>query len=167
MPVISDTIASDLTFSEIIIGIVIALILVTLWQRAIENWLYESLGLDKKSTFQTLIVAVAFTIIFFYFISIISSFSQDIILGTSNTTTNSTATEQLFNSQEVVEVNVEPRCCGDDSNCECKSIKNKNQCKHDRAKCNRGRCGGSDESQSIRRSREETKTYTISRIKHQ
>lgn len=107
---LSETIAGDLTFTEVIIGIVIALILVTLWQRVIENWLFETLGINRKSTFQTLVVAVGFTVVFFFFLSIISSFARDIILGTTNNT-GQTNTEQLFGSSPTTDVDVEPRCC--------------------------------------------------------
>lgn len=116
---LSETVGSDLTFSQIIIGIVIALILVTLWTRALENWLFVSLCIDKKSTFQTLVIAVAFTIIFFYFLSVVSSFTRGVILGTNGTSSGTTNTEQLFQSAPTVTVNTQPRCPNNSNNSNC------------------------------------------------
>lgn len=100
--VLSQTLSGDLTYSEIIVGIVIALILVSLWQRAIENWLFETLRIDRKSTFQTLIVAVAFTAVFFIFINAISSIARDVVLGVSKTTAALSSTGRMVGEREIV-----------------------------------------------------------------
>lgn len=78
---ISDTLASELTFSEIIIGVVFILILVAFWQRVLENLLYNTINLNKDSTYQSFIIAVSLTVIFLVVINLISSVARNIILG--------------------------------------------------------------------------------------
>ena len=80
---ISDTVASEWTFSEIIIGVVFILILVAFWQRTLENFLYNTIGLDKDSTYQSFIIAVALTLIFLIIINSINYVARDIILGSN------------------------------------------------------------------------------------
>jgi TRAP-type C4-dicarboxylate transport system permease small subunit len=66
----TNTIAGDISFLDVLFAIIISWILVTLWQRFVDNLLYDTLGLNQKSTYQSLVVAVAFTIIFIAFINL-------------------------------------------------------------------------------------------------
>ena len=61
---LSEKAASELTFIEVLFTIIIAWILVTLWQRVWDNFTFGIMKLDPKSTFQTFLIAVLATIIF-------------------------------------------------------------------------------------------------------
>lgn len=96
---ISDRVASELTFVEIALGIIVALILTALWQRALENFLFTTLGLDHRSTFHTFVIAISFTVIFFAIINVIDEFARDIVLGTSTSADlNNTAEANIVNA---------------------------------------------------------------------
>lgn len=75
----------DFSFLDLLFAIIISWILVTLWQRFVDNALYGSFGLDQKSTYQSLIIAVGMTIVFIAFIHLfhkmISHASPDGVLG--------------------------------------------------------------------------------------
>ena len=78
---LSQKLVSDLTYAEIIIGIVVSLILVAFWQRALENSMFETFGINRKSTYQTTVIAIVATVIFFVFINMVESLARDAILG--------------------------------------------------------------------------------------
>ncbi len=59
-----ETTSTELSFVNVLITIIIAWILVTLWADFIRNLSYSTFKLDPRSTFHALIVAIAFTIIF-------------------------------------------------------------------------------------------------------
>ena len=89
--VLSEKLANELTFFEIIIGIVVALILTAFWQRAIENFIFNTLGLNHKSTYHTFVAALALSVIFLVLINLIDDVARDIVLGTD---TAGAATDQ-------------------------------------------------------------------------
>ena len=53
-----------LTFVIILIIVIVSWILVELWKKVIDNFAYNTLGMDKNSTVHSLIVAVTITLIF-------------------------------------------------------------------------------------------------------
>ena len=55
-------------FVTALVAILLGAVLVNLWIRVINNFAYETLGLDQNSTFWALIVAVFFTIILVVYI---------------------------------------------------------------------------------------------------
>lgn len=59
---------SDLTYTELIITIIVSWILIALWQRVVDNFTYGYLGLNQNSVFHSAIVALVVTIIFFAYI---------------------------------------------------------------------------------------------------
>lgn len=78
---LAQTAIGDLSYAEVVIGVVIAWVLVALWQRVVENTAYTSLGLDPKSAFHALLVAIVITIIFFVLISSVNSLAQGYLIG--------------------------------------------------------------------------------------
>lgn len=99
---VSQKVVTELAYAEIVVGIVVSLILVSFWQRALENWLFESLGINRKSTYQTFIIAIVATIIFFVFINIVESLARDTILGLGDGGVAETRTGMLFSSKRKV-----------------------------------------------------------------
>lgn len=69
----------DLTFIEMVFGIVLGWIIVTLWQRCIDNFSFNYLGLNRSSTYQTGVIALSVTILFITFIFIFESLSGNVI----------------------------------------------------------------------------------------
>ena len=115
---LSKKLLSEVSYIEIVVGIVAALILVTLWQRTIENWLFEVLLIDRRSTFQTFIVAIAATLIFFVFINIVESLARDVILGVNKNGARSTTTGSVFADgvRTTIKIDTENQPC--DATCE-------------------------------------------------
>lgn len=56
-----------LTFIEVFLALVLGWILVSLWQRVIENFAFGTLGLNRTSSLHALIVAAGATVIFIVF----------------------------------------------------------------------------------------------------
>lgn len=83
MPSISQNFLQELTTVQIIVGLVISLIIVSVWNKAFDNFFYGTLGLDKTSSYETFVLASAVTIFFFLFLIFIQTFSKDIVLGVS------------------------------------------------------------------------------------
>lgn len=69
----------DLVFIEVLIAVILAWILVALFQRAIENFAYNTLGLDQNSAFDALIVALVALAIFLAFTFVVDSFVGGVI----------------------------------------------------------------------------------------
>lgn len=65
---LGDSVIQDLTFSELLFVLVIGWMLVTLWQRYIDNLTFNTLKLDEDSAYQTFIIALVATVIFLLFI---------------------------------------------------------------------------------------------------
>ena len=63
-----DKTVAELTFIEVLFLIILGWILVVLWQRVIENFAYNTIGLDKSSAYINFVVALFFTSIFIAFI---------------------------------------------------------------------------------------------------
>lgn len=59
-----DSISSGITFVDLLVAIIVGWLLVAVWQRALENFCYGTLKLNRDSTFQTVIVAIVMTLIF-------------------------------------------------------------------------------------------------------
>lgn len=78
---VADQSIAQLSYVEALFGIIIAWILVALWQRVVENTAYNFFGLNPESAYHALIVAVSMTVIFLVLITTISSFSRDILIG--------------------------------------------------------------------------------------
>lgn len=60
--------SSELNFITIVLAIIISWILVALWTRTTENLFFVHLGFDGESFWQSLLVTIAVTVIFFVFI---------------------------------------------------------------------------------------------------
>lgn len=65
----------DLTIGEVLTAIVIGWILVAIWQRVLDNLAYNYLGMDKSSTYDTVIVALTITISFVIYITMFNLIS--------------------------------------------------------------------------------------------
>lgn len=76
-----DRTASELTFVEILLTIIIAWILVALWQRVIDNLTFTTLRLDPTSTYQTFVIALFMTVVFVALSFTISDLIDSIIIG--------------------------------------------------------------------------------------
>lgn len=109
MVTLSEKLTGELSFFEIIIGIVLALILVALWQRATENFVFGYIGLDPNSAYQTFVVAVTFTIIFFVILNIVDDLTRNLILGVSE---NTTSVVQTSNATQETEITLCKTGCG-------------------------------------------------------
>lgn len=78
---LADKAFSDLNYIEVLIGIIIAWILVAVWQRVIENISYNFFKLNPESAFHAFIVAITLTIIFITLIESVDSIARDILTG--------------------------------------------------------------------------------------
>lgn len=78
---LADTALGDLTYAEVVIGVIIAWVLVALWQRVFENTAYTACGLDPKSAFHALLVAIVVTVIFFLLIYSVNSLARGFLIG--------------------------------------------------------------------------------------
>ena len=84
---VADQSIAQLSYVEALFGIIIAWILVALWQRVVENTAYNFFGLNPESAFHALVVAVTMTIIFLVLIRTVNSFSRDILIGETSGST--------------------------------------------------------------------------------
>lgn len=85
------SLAGELTLAEIIIGLVISFILLSIWQKVFDNFFYGTLGIDKTSSYETFILAIAVTISFFILIAYINTFAEGIVLGVVQPSSGSAA----------------------------------------------------------------------------
>ena len=65
---------SQAIFTIVFISIVIGWIIVALWTRALDNFVYGYLGLDQNSTWDALLIAIAATIFFLFLIFTLDEF---------------------------------------------------------------------------------------------
>ncbi len=72
----ANTPVAGITFIDLLVIILLGWILVPLWQRYIDNLTFNTLGLDKDSSYQTLIIALVGTVLFVVF-----TFSFDAVLN--------------------------------------------------------------------------------------
>lgn len=77
--VVAQQFVQDLTAIEFLLVIILAWVLVPLWQRFIDNLSFQTLGLDTDSTYQTFIIALVTTVIFFVFIFAFNDITAGII----------------------------------------------------------------------------------------
>lgn len=104
-----NTLATELTTIQIVIGIVVSIILANLWQKFIDNFFYNTLGLEKESSYVAFVIAIGFTFAFFVFLYFVSSFVREVVLGGI---AGRTRTHELLGEREPEnEIDVEPRCC--------------------------------------------------------
>lgn len=75
---LATTSISNLGFLEVLMAIIIGWMLVTLWQRVLDNFTFQTLGLKQNSTYHTLIVAIAATIIFIAFVFFFQSVTVNV-----------------------------------------------------------------------------------------
>ena len=83
-------------FVTIVSAIVWGWLLVSVWQRVLENFSFETLGLNSRSTIHALIIALILSISFFTFIWMIDEY--EIVPAGSAAGTVSGATEGLIDS---------------------------------------------------------------------
>ncbi|CAH6418151.1 Hypothetical protein HVR_LOCUS26 [uncultured virus] len=69
----------DMSFVEMLFVIVLGWILVALWQRCIDNLTFNSLGLNKDSTYHTFVIALVATTIFLVFVFTFNSILGDVV----------------------------------------------------------------------------------------
>jgi len=72
---------SELSYGEVVLGVIIAWVLVALWQRVVENTAYTGLRLDPKSPFHALLVACVMTAIFFVLLTSVNSLASTFLTG--------------------------------------------------------------------------------------
>lgn len=63
----------DVSFLEVLFVIVIGWMLVALWQRALDNFTFRTLGLNRDSTTETLVIAIVMTVAFVAFVFLFDS----------------------------------------------------------------------------------------------
>lgn len=63
----------DVSFLEILFVIVIGWMLVALWQRALDNFTFTTLGLNRESTYHTIVIAMTITLLFVVFVFLFDS----------------------------------------------------------------------------------------------
>lgn len=117
-----DTLVNELTLTEIIIGLVIVFILTSVWQRTFDNFFYGTLGIDKTSSYETLVLAFAVTIFFIVLLRYVTTFAEGIILGVSAPNSR-TAAHNFFGMTEETDVEEKQPC---DSQTCCKEKKTRN-----------------------------------------
>jgi len=81
-------------FATLVLAIVFGWLLVSVWQRVLENFSYETLGLNSRSTVHAIIVAVILTVAFLAFIWMIDEY--DIVPAGQAAGALSSATEELL-----------------------------------------------------------------------
>jgi len=70
---LSNKFMRDTSFIEVLFVIVIGWMLVALWQRSLDNFTFNTIGLSRDSTVHTTVIAVVVTIIFVSFVFIFDS----------------------------------------------------------------------------------------------
>ena len=73
---LGDKFLQEISYIDLLVVIIFGWILVALWQRVIDNFTFNSLGLNKESTYQTFVIALLATTIFLVFV-----FTFDAVLG--------------------------------------------------------------------------------------
>ena len=85
-------------FATIVFAIVIGWLLVSIAQRLLENFLFQTLGMNSRSTVHALIVAIAAFLIFLVFVWMVDEFQ--IIPSSSAASAVEGATEGLINGTQ-------------------------------------------------------------------
>jgi hypothetical protein len=70
---------SELSLVETLFVIIIGWVLVALWQRFIDNFTFNTLGLNEDSSYHTFIIAIAITVIFIVFLYSFQGLEANII----------------------------------------------------------------------------------------
>ena len=76
---LSNKFIQDTSFVEVLFVIVIGWMLVALWQRSLDNFTFNTIGLSRDSTLHTTVIAVVVTIIFVSFVFIFDSIFGDVL----------------------------------------------------------------------------------------
>jgi TRAP-type C4-dicarboxylate transport system permease small subunit len=63
----------DVGFIELLFVIVIGWMLVALWQRALDNFTFQTLGMQRDSTYHTIVIALTVTLLFIIFVFLYQS----------------------------------------------------------------------------------------------
>ena len=103
----TQTVVRELTTAQILVGAVVAIIISSLWLNVITNFFFNTLKLDKDSSYVALVIALAFTIFFFIVLNSAGSISRGVILGGVD---NQNTTSELLGSNNDVEKIYVPRC---------------------------------------------------------
>ena len=88
-------------FATLVMAIVFGWLLVSVWQRVLENFSYETLGLNSRSTIHALIVAIILTISFFAFVWMIDEY--DIVPAGEAAGAVSGATENIIDGENEIQ----------------------------------------------------------------
>lgn len=81
----SNNYLQDIGFLEVLFVIVIGWILVALWQRALDNFTFQTLKMQRDSTYHTIIIALTMTLLFIIFVFLYQSmFGGALEAGTAN-----------------------------------------------------------------------------------
>jgi len=72
---------ATITLVELLLVVIFAWIIISIWDRAANIFIYGTLGVNKSSSFQILIVAIAFTAILIAFTYIPNVVIDDTITG--------------------------------------------------------------------------------------
>lgn len=76
---VAKTFLTDLTFIDVLLVITLAGIIVTFWQRWLENLMYNTLSLNRDSTYHSFVIAFTITAILIIFIFSFESLFGDIV----------------------------------------------------------------------------------------
>ena len=85
---LTETTVSELSFLEVLFTIIIAWILVALWQRVVDNFAFKTLGLDRYSTYQTFIIAIFSTVVFVSLAFNLSGLINGVVIGGNSQSQN-------------------------------------------------------------------------------
>lgn len=66
---------SQEVFIIVFVAIIIGWIIIALWTRVLDNFTYNKLNMDKTSTWDTALIAIAVTVFFFTFVWMIDSYT--------------------------------------------------------------------------------------------
>ena len=82
-----DSPESTSIFTTILLAIIVGWIIITLFQRVIDNFFYYTLNFNETSTFDSLIIAITMTVFFIAFVTFIDSAG---LVGQSDTGSDDT-----------------------------------------------------------------------------
>jgi multisubunit Na+/H+ antiporter MnhE subunit len=104
---LSQRVTGELTTAQILVGAIVAIVISSLWLNVLTNFFFNTLKLDKDSSYTALIIALSITIFFFIILSSVGSISRQVILGGVD---NQNTTSELLGGNEEVTKIYTPRC---------------------------------------------------------
>jgi hypothetical protein len=93
---VSERAEGQTTIVQLIIGITLALILVEFWRIFLEAFIFVKLGVQKNSAFQTLIVAIALTLVLLIFVNFVQAGVAETVVGLNVSQSYNSKTQRLL-----------------------------------------------------------------------